>query len=675
MTHYALFIDESGSFGAEDRRESWIVGGLLTSMKFKDFETTLKEIVKPIQEKFNLTKINQFHATEIRSHFGNKGHDKVREVFCDLIEELNSLKETRSYFITTINHTKISSNNAERNYRLMLLDLIIQSEKLIEQNGDEITGFDLVIASRTIDRELQTDYQHIDDEIVKSLASAIESDLVAFGRLYLLGEKLKIYIESAKYNWGLIYADFLCNMTYNAHFIENKTILDNLKETGKLVSYQTFASPELRRILSHEANQNYSSAIFDCLRLLERKNNTEEVTNILHRILKTALIDSGTTGVKVNLDAILEKIWRDKTYFNNYEKRAKIFIKLSNHLSSLAETYQFKNLNEFQFQLKNLILLCYNHTANTIEAEKLVIEQEELIPSLIIDPSNYSMILDYYGRLIEIYVNSLKFDDAESRAISYKNMIDQYFEFWQLINSDINQEKSSSSSIFIRANSALIRLQVINFDGDDDTAKEIFDNIDSTLKVTHLSQDISRLKCQKIALLCKTKAFDKATELAFSNFENAKLTGLDISFDYFFLLYAVNQRLLCNKDEILKMHLITQIDSIIKEQESYNLDLEKYPAPIIYRELSIFNYLKGNVKLAKDRIKKSNELLNGLKADSETTKFLKLINRFYEKMLSKETLDFQKELEKLDLGDRLNFQSLGKDQEQNLFYIRSFITS
>ncbi|STY94314.1 Uncharacterised protein [Moraxella atlantae] len=671
MPHYTLFIDESGSFGAEKRRESWIVGGLLTSMKFDEFETSIKNPVKKIQEKYGLPQSSHFHATEIREKYGNEGHIKVREVFSDLIDELDNIRGVKSYFISTINQTKISTNNAERNYRLMLLDLIIQAEKLIEQTGDDIKSFDLVIASRTIDNERQTDYTHINSQILHSLPSAIESDLVAYGRLYLLGDNLKVHIKNAKKKWGLIYADFLCNLTYNRRFPENQEILNNLEKDNKLISYQTYSSAELRRILSHEVNQNYSSAVFDCLRLLERKsNNDEEVQKILNRILKSALIDSGTTGVKVNFDAILEKIWRDRVYFKEYKKKADILLKLSSHIDNLHNSSKIKNLTEFQFKLKNLVLLCYNHIADTEQATKIVAEQEIVVNKLIADPSNYSMVLDFYARAIEVYVNNLQFVEAKAQANAYKQMIEDYFDSWQFINSDITKEDFLNSDITIRANSALIRTEILTLSDNSQQADEIFETLQTILKYAKNPQDISRLKSQQLILLCKLNKLDEAISLAKATFEQAKIQNIDVGFDYFFLLYVVNQKLLQHSDAVV----IKYMKEVIENQADYKINSSKYPMPIIYRELSLFNYFINHKTEASNNLRLSNEsTLKILNADSETTKFLKAINSLQEKVINDKKVNALDEVKNLNIKGTIITNDM--NPKESLRLLRNFITS
>lgn len=671
MTHYTLFIDESGSFGAEGRKETWIVGGLLIPMTFLDFEKHIKDKIKPIQEKFRLQKIENFHATDIRQNKEN-GHDIVREVFLNLIELLNKMNK-EYYFITTINHNKISSNNSERNYRLMLLDLIIQSEKIIEDSGNDISGFELIIASRTINRERLTDYHHIDNEIIKSLASAIESDLVAMGRIYLLGNKLQYELKNAEKTWGLIYSDFLCNLTYNKRFEENKKILDDLEKSKKLVSYQTFSSPELRKILSNEVNQNYSSAIFDCLRILDRKNNHQnEAKEILIRILRTALITSGTTGVKVNFDAILEKIWRDKQHYKDYDKKSKLLLKLSEYINELHKDYKLNNINMFNFKLNNMVLLCYNHIADTIHAYKILKKQNDLMPTIIANPDYYGLILDYYIRSIEIYVNSLQFKKAKEQAIKYDKMIADYFDAWQLMGIQNTENNTLSSETYIRSKTNLIRTNVLNFDNKKENGEDILNSIESILEFATKPQDISRLKCQKLLLLCKLNRTDEAITLAFDNFEKTLASELDISFDYFFLLYAINQKLLKNEDN----ELIKKLTKIIDNKNNNSINENRYPYPIILRELSLFYFLSNNKNKAQEYLKISNQkILEILKSNSETKQFFKLINSIQEKLIKNQKIDLNTEMKDLNMDYIAESINLKSNDRDILFELRNYITS
>ena len=68
----------------------------------------------------------------------------------------------------------------------------------------------------------------------------------------------------------LINADFICNLTYNQVHEESHQLVSKLESTKKLYAFDTLSSPELRKIMTQEHNQNYSSAVFNCLRLLDR---------------------------------------------------------------------------------------------------------------------------------------------------------------------------------------------------------------------------------------------------------------------------------------------------------------------------------------------------------------------------------------------------------------------
>lgn len=294
------------------------------------------------------------------------------------------------------------------------------------------------------------------------------------------------------------------------------------------------------------------------------------------------------------------------------------------------------------------------------------------MPTIIANPDYYGLILDYYIRSIEIYVNSLQFKKAKEQAIKYDKMIADYFDAWQLMGIQNTENNTLSSETYIRSKTNLIRTNVLNFDNKKENGEDILNSIESILEFATKPQDISRLKCQKLLLLCKLNRTDEAITLAFDNFEKTLASELDISFDYFFLLYAINQKLLKNEDN----ELIKKLTKIIDNKNNNSINENRYPYPIILRELSLFYFLSNNKNKAQEYLKISNQkILEILKSNSETKQFFKLINSIQEKLIKNQKIDLNTEMKDLNMDDIAESINLKSNDRDILFELRNYITS
>ncbi|CAM4144779.1 DUF3800 domain-containing protein [Psychrobacter arenosus] len=593
--NYTLYIDESGDF--ESPNQSWLIGALITADSFKDSEDNLRAAIYPLIKKYELNGQDDFHLTEIRR---NSGNDKALHIAKDLFKTLNSAN-TPSCFVTTINKAKVSAHNLERTYRLMLLDLIIQAETAVHEFfNSEITHLDLVIATRTINTVRQTTQFNIDQEILQALPKAVESDLVASGQIALLNN-IEVYMRDAKYQWGLICADFICNITYNQRFPENYKILNELKYDRQLFSFETFSSPELRRILNHERNQNYINALFDSLKLVDRHPKNKDYKSAMYRLIKVVFTQTGSSGSKIYFEGLLERIWRDKTVYKSYFQKLNVLIKLLRILEDSNTELSIRNFNFFKFKLNNLALLCLNHIGDVDKAKEVAHKQKSIINELISDPSNFPMILDFHSREIEIYVNSLDFERSEVLAFTHWNMIDEYRNIWELILPDMEKSEFLRSSMAIRAKSTLIRCMTLNYSSD--KTEVIKSYIGDILPYLSHKSDTSRIFCLRLLILSKEYQLDDAINIAIDYIsENEDIQ----EFDYFFFLFVLNQKLLISENSGVK-DLVTRVNDVVSSIP-VNSHSMQYIDMLKYRELSLFHHFKGLKRESHDYLKKAQSL-------------------------------------------------------------------
>lgn len=610
--HFTLYIDESGDF--ESPNQSWLIGGLITADSFKDSEDNLRAAIYPLIKKYELNGQDDFHLTEIRR---NSGNDKALHIATDLFKTLNSAN-TPSCFVTTINKAKVSAHNLERTYRLMLLDLIIQAETAVHEFfNSEITHLDLVIATRTINTVRQTTQFNIDQEILQALPKAVESDLVALGQIALLNN-IEVHMRDAKYQWGLICADFICNITYNQRFPENYKILNDLKDSGQLFSFETFSSPELRRILNHERNQNYINALFDSLKLVDRHPKNKDYKSALHRIIKVVFTQTGSSGAKIYFEGLLERIWRDKTVYKSYFQKLNILIELIHILEDANTELGIRNFNSFKFKLNNLALLCLNHIGDVDKAKEVIQKQNSIINELISDPSNFPMILDFHSREIEVYVNSLDFEKSEELARAHWNMIDEYRNIWELISPNMEKSEFLRSSVAVRAKSTLVRCMTLNYSSD--KTEVIKSYVEDILPYLSHKSDKSRIFCLKLLILSKEYRLDDAINVAVDYISGNE----DVQeFDYFFLLFVLNQKMLISEKSVIK-ELITRFNNIVNSISLNSFSMQ-YIDMLRCRELSLFYHFKGLKRESHDYLKKA-QILELVKL-SPIAKYLSAINQ------------------------------------------------
>lgn len=662
---FTLYLDESGDFTNKSR--PWIIGGLLLGESFNEAEKVMAKVFKDFIRKYNFDSIENFHLTEIRERYSND-HARVNEFIEDFFDALDSLNIPYC-FLTTNNKTKVSSKEPERTYRLMVLDLLLQAETaVVEKFNTDIERLDLVIATRTINGVKQTTSAEIYQEVLQSLPKGLESDLVATGQLALLGSNLNLRMENAKRFWGLINADFICNLTYNQVHEESQQLVSRLKGAKKLYAFDTFSSPELRKIMAQEHNQNYSSAVFNCLRLLDRSPKNKDYQEAILRILDKALNKSGTTGSLINFDSILERIWRSKNFYGTYGEKVALFHILKSYLDNLHAISIVRSVKALKFKINNLILLAYNHTAEVNGAIDIISEQERAVGELASSPEYFSILLDFYVREIEIYVNSLDFEAAEYKAHKHFKLICEYQSIWELISPELTNEGFLSSNLSIRARSILLRTLLLNY------APSKSDEIHELIKVlksyTRNNQDFSRLHCQELIFLMKKNqlgdALEKASDRLSLNTEKCTI------FDYYFFLFILNQIILSeskeNREKLYKYN---------EEQVTYITNMlngyVNYPRHLILRELSLFYWLKGEKKRPLELIVESaNHTLN---VNSRVTRYLDTVSEIQLDIIQGKILSKNDYIKKYKLVDGFELAINPATDDDILFNLRSFFIS
>ncbi len=252
---YTLYIDESGDF--ESKRGQWVLSGMLFSDTYENCEKFLTSKFSDTPKKLGLKSIKDFHLTEFRRDYG---HIQAVDMAKQVLNKLNSLS-FNYYCLAAINYTKSSLSDREKTYRLMLADLLSLCETVIPDD-DVIESLDLVVASRTIDGQLQTSISNINQEIVNSLPIALEVDLATKGMVELIGKHIKVKMDYANNSWGLVCADFLANLNYHNKKKVEKSYLNELAAQGKYSLFESFGGYEIRRANIAERDNDYVLALY-----------------------------------------------------------------------------------------------------------------------------------------------------------------------------------------------------------------------------------------------------------------------------------------------------------------------------------------------------------------------------------------------------------------------------
>jgi len=609
--NYTLYIDESGDF--ESDRGEWVLSGMLFSDSYDKCEKVFTNKFRAMPYDLGLGSIKDFHLTEFRREFG---HGEAVGMAKKVFNKLGSLPFDY-HCLVTINKTKSSLSNREKTYRLMLSDLLALCETTVPED-EVITSLDLVVATRTIDGELQTNISNINDEIIKSLPVALEVDLTTKGMVDLIGKQLKVKMDYANNSWGLVCADFLANLNYHYHRENEKKLLEELSSKGKYSRFESFGRFEIRRANIAERDKDYVLSLYRWI-IIEFKNINTDKKEPIQRLLSKIFNTRGTTGSIISFEAIIERLWRNYNSIDKYKELSKILDLFEYELLKYIGRHSNKNYDNFLFRLRNLMLIIENHLGNTKKALMIAEKQRKVVSSLTVNPDYFNMVLDFQIMEIEIYVNALNLKKAFELSKKYSSMISNYKEVWQLLVEEGDLEEFNASRANIKAEMTLLRCNILYIGVDDYSVDEDFiEEFTYVANVLTHPMDISRFKNYKIMLLLKQKQPKKAVEYYLDLYEKNDDFKLSI-FDLLWFLRAVNDMILAEKSSNMN-----QIRQIVDTQVKY-IDLTKqgHPTDLILRELALYEFHVNNKSLAQRYIKRSKKIFD--LGDSDIAKWLDVL--------------------------------------------------
>ncbi len=230
---YSLFIDESGDF---HHSKEWIVSGILCAYEKDVAEKYLQKTLGHLPQRVNISSHKKMHLTELRQE---RGHDAAVDIASSIFSALHD-SQYKWNLVVARNQTKFGLSDPERTYRLMLLDLIALAESTIPENV-KLSGFDIIIATRTNDAgERMTTLVDLNNDVIARMTDSIEAGIASRGLIDFLDSKgLEVTTLQANKSWGLIVADFICNISYNHRYSGEAKLIDKLKSIGLLSEFQS----------------------------------------------------------------------------------------------------------------------------------------------------------------------------------------------------------------------------------------------------------------------------------------------------------------------------------------------------------------------------------------------------------------------------------------------------
>lgn len=599
--NYTLFVDESGDF--ESLKGEWVIGSILIDGSKETVNEKLSNLPKLLNSSGAPFSLNEYHLTEFRQNLGNSEAIHIAENLFSIL----SKAKLRFKFLTVINEHKVCLSQRERTYRTMLRDLLSLIDCSIPV-GEKIEKLDLVVATRTIDGDLQTSFADICSDILGYIPKETEYDLASLGIVDLINKnKLSVELMQANKSWGLVCADFISNLTYHRNKKDSQTLLYNLYVSAKLQTFDGIGGYKVRRAKIAAANGDYQLSCERWISIaIDNSNDESMYSDCLKEISKLIQLIINEGGSSFGIYSVLsleESLWRA---FRDYERRITALEVLERVMTNLDKEENVLKMSLPLFKLRNLLLLCFNHVGNTEKALKLVNHQEECCEQNGFDPDFFSLLLDYKRIQSEIYVNLLDFEKAFLYVREYHQLVDNYSQVLSLIANDDN-DNFRKSSVWIKCESNYLRVVSLAGLKNSGESVESFSTRLNRLRKNKLnSSELSRLDNMWLVVLLKTGKIRSALEFQLSrklSIENSSVFDIYTELLCYYCYVITGEQLEKNcVDRIRKIVQRLNVDSSINEKQ--------HPVASIYLLLSLIAWKQKDIKGAKNFISKANKSFN-----------------------------------------------------------------
>ena len=657
---YSLFVDESGDF---HQSKEWIVSGILCPYDKDLAEKNLKKTLGHIPKRSDISSHKKMHLTELRKE---RGHDAAVEVANSIFSALIT-SQYKWKLVVARNQTKFGLSDPERTYRLMLLDLIALAESTIPENI-KLSGFDIVIATRTKNSgERMTTLIDLNQDVVARISDAIEAGIASRGMIDFLDSKgLNITTLQANKSWGLIVADFICNISYNHRYSSEATLLGNLKKVDILFEFQSFGGYQERRARIAQRDGNFIDAIrrwayIDYKSTEDIKQQTEILIQLFDKILTF-----GVAGPSATLDAIIEHIWRDETLKGKFPEIYKILYRLE---AALEACYQKRDLPQvvfLLFRIYNFMHLIANKIGDAQKAQQLIDKKHQFKSQIALSPEFFPLILDSQLYEIDTAENALLFSNCLDLAKSHHSFVQLYKECWDLLIESQATKGFSSSRINIKSEMTLLRSQMLV--GVPDEIGNVFNRISLLKEIVLNHVDKKRLLNYEILAYVKIKNFVKSISLGFE-----ALNSNPDRFVVQHILRAVVSGLLVDNE---KYH--SDGERLLSFMISYNMPESGHPVDLIWRDWGLLDFLITGRKSPVLRcLKRSKKHLLQMPESAAIIQWLSFLTDMHVEFVKDKSMSSIESIGKLDqlitkseIDISFSIESLPQDPKKLLILLR-----
>ena len=451
--NYTLFIDESGDFTS--RQGEWVVAGLLFPDTLEQATKTLNTVFYGFADANGLTDERDFHATELRPYLSREEFHKLLATVLE--KPFSSNRDCR--LLAVVNTVKKKLSTAEMTYRLMLQDLLALADSSLTE---EVTGIDLVIATRTINGILQTNVSDIQSSVLDNIRGAMEEGLAARGLVSSIdAQQIHVHQLNAKNHWGLRTADFLANLIFHRAEDEAAHIIARLEGAERLRTFESFGGYEQRRARIAERDGDNVSALQRWL-LLEANSDAarSERKDALARLTRRIVTSPGTTAARHSVEVLIERIQRNTQHKDVHEGRYKAAMLLE---QSLQESQPEGSLvgEALRFRVRNYCLLSANHMGDSVAGRRLIALQEFSLPVMSQAPEDFIKVMQFLLYRIETANNEMDFALSLQWAQEYFQLVEEFQSLLGLLPLGANRPETRPSDIWIKAATTLLRCKIL----------------------------------------------------------------------------------------------------------------------------------------------------------------------------------------------------------------------
>lgn len=635
-----LFIDESGDF--TNFRKDWILGGLLCFSNYADSNKVLANVCSPLPSNLGLSSIKDFHLTEIRRSSNSERTSHVSSaLFKTILKSSLNCK-----FLGVINESKRATSDSEKNYRLMLLDLVAIAEAQLT-DVEKIKSFELIIATRTKNGKRLTTLTDVELEISNNFRLSFEEGLVSKGLVEIAAKNVfNIELKYANDSWGLVAADFISNTISNRNNFLDKVILDDLQTKEQYFYFESFGGVEERRARIAERDGNYINALTRWIQL--DSNNAVSIarkTNSIKQIVAKINSNNSVRQFQSTLEAVIENLWRKHKHSGEYQKAYQELIFLKKNCFNEV----LKDSNKFAlFLLNNRLLHCLDHLGEIDVAAVLISEQNELAKKVALTPDGLHLLFDFYLFEIDYYSNCLFLELSNSKAQTYFKIIENYKSILTLLDESNDISSFDSNRLFQRSQNTLLRTTFALSSKHSETDKQSFcSELENINYSAYNSSDKARFLDLKLSAYIKYSFYEKA-------FDTAKLILLEKNneFDIYYLLRLINDYSLSGKN--VNTDLVTEIESVCINYPIKNK--HGHPFELINRELGLLYFIKyADKSRALSYLNISESILNKYGAKASPVIFwLKKLSDAHKDYITSKSYDIIKYTSGLEQTDLFN---------------------